>query len=182
MQSLAAVLSRYWWAIALRGVLAILFGVMAFGWPGVTLAALILLFGCYALIEGVMGIVVGIASYGEQERWWATLLSGIVSIGAGLVAFFMPGVTALVLLTVIAVWAIVRGVFDIVAAIHLRKVITGEWLLALSGALSIGFGLLLMASPGIGALAVLWWIASYAVVLGVVLVVLGFRCRQLAAP
>jgi uncharacterized membrane protein HdeD (DUF308 family) len=180
MQTLANLVSRYWWAIALRGAVAILFGVLAFAWPGLTLSALILLFGAYAVVDGVAAIVMGIKEYGERERWWATLLGGIVSLGAGIITFLMPGITTLTLLTVIAIWAIFRGILEIVAAIRLRHVIQGEWLLGLGGALSILFGLFMLAFPGAGALAVVWWIGAYAVALGIMLVALGFRARGLA--
>jgi uncharacterized membrane protein HdeD (DUF308 family) len=177
MQTLGRVVSRYWWTIALRGVVAILFGVIAFAWPGVTLGALVLLFGAYAFVDGLSGVILGIKDYGEKERWWATLLGGIISIGAGIVTFLMPGITALALLTVIAIWAVLRGVADIVAAVRLRKVIRGEWLLGLAGALSIAFGVLLLLRPGAGALALIWWIGAYAIAMGVTLIALGFRAR-----
>jgi uncharacterized membrane protein HdeD (DUF308 family) len=179
MQTLAGVVSRYWWVIALRGAVAILFGVLAFAWPGVTLSALVLLFGAYAVVDGVAAIIVGIKDYGERERWWATLLGGLVSLAAGIVTFMMPGLTALTLLTLIAIWAVMRGIFEIVAAIRLRKEIRGEWLMALAGALSIAFGLYMIAFPGAGAVAVVWWIGAYAVAIGLMLVVLGFRARRL---
>ena len=180
MRTLAGLVSQYWWVIALRGVVAIVFGILAFAWPGVTLRALVLLFGAYAVVDGVAAIVMGIKEYGEHERWWATLLGGLVSLVAGIATFVYPGITALALLTLIAIWAVVRGIFEIVAAVRLRHVIKGEWLLGLGGALSIVFGLAMIAFPGAGALAVVWWIGAYAVVLGVVLVTLGFRARGLA--
>src|SRR5262245_63888133 len=179
MHTLEALISRFWWALVLRGAAAILFGLIAFFWPGVTLVALVLLFGAYAFIDGIAGIVMGIREYGERERWWGTLLSGAVGVGAGIVTLMSPGITALALLTLIAVWAILRGALDIVAAIRLRHAIEGEWLLGLSGVLSLGFGLLLLAQPGAGALAVVWWIGAYALLLGIVLIVLGFRARSL---
>jgi len=180
MKTLAGLVSRYWWVIALRGAVAILFGVLAFAWPGVTLQALVLLFGAYAIVDGVAAIIVGIKDYGERERWWATLLGGLVSLAAGIVTFLMPGLTALTLLTLIAIWAVMRGVFEIVAAIRLRKEIKGEWLMALAGVLSIVFGLYMIAFPGAGAVAVVWWIGAYAVAIGLMLVMLGFRARSLA--
>jgi uncharacterized membrane protein HdeD (DUF308 family) len=180
MKTLANVVARYWWAIALRGAVAILFGVLAFAWPGVTLSALILLFAAYAIVDGVAAIVMGIKEYGERERWWATLLGGIVSVAAGVLTFMMPGITALALLSLIAVWAILRGILEIVAAVRLRHVIRGEWLMGLAGALSIAFGVLMILRPGAGALAVVWWIGAYAVALGITLVALGFRARGLA--
>jgi uncharacterized membrane protein HdeD (DUF308 family) len=179
MNTFGSIVSQFWWTLVLRGVVAILFGVLAFMWPGVTLSVLILLFGAYALVDGIAAIIMGIKDYGDRERWWATLLSGVVSALAGLVAFFMPGITALALLTLIAFWAIVRGVFEIVAAIRLRHEIEGELLLGLAGVLSIAFGVFMLLFPGAGALAVVWWIAAFAVVYGVVMVALGFRVRGL---
>jgi uncharacterized membrane protein HdeD (DUF308 family) len=180
LAGLAAVVSRYWWAIALRGLVAILFGVLALLWPGATLTTLVLLFGAYAVVDGVVAIVVGIREYGERERWWATLLGGLVSLAAGIITFMMPGITALTLLTLIALWAIVRGVFEIAAAIRLRHVIEGEWLLGLAGAVSIAFGVMMIAFPGAGAVAVIWWIGAYAIAVGLMLVALGLRARGLA--
>jgi uncharacterized membrane protein HdeD (DUF308 family) len=182
MQTLETLLAHYWWALVLRGAVAVLFGLMAFIWPGLTLAALVLLFGAYAFVDGIAAFILGIKEYGDRDRWWATLLGGIVSICAGLVTVFMPGLTALALLFVIAAWAIVRGIFDIVAAIRLRHVIEGEWLLALGGALSIAFGCLLVAFPGAGALAVIWWIGAYALMMGAVLIFLGLRLRGYVRP
>ena len=177
MARLIGLVAQHWWAIVLRGVVAILFGIMAIAWPGLTLASLVLLFAVFALADGVAGIIMGIKDYGDRERWWATLLGGIVSLCAGLVALAWPGLTALTVLMVIAFWAIVRGVMDIAAAIWLRKVIEGEGWLALSGAFSIVFGLLLVFFPGTGAMAMVLWIAAYAMVLGVLLITTGFRLR-----
>jgi len=179
MDTLESHLSRFWWALVLRGAVAVLFGLIAFFSPGVTLVALVILFGAYAFVDGIAGVILGIKEFGERERWWGTLLSGIVGVGAGIVTFLMPGLTALALLTLIAVWAIMRGILDIVAAIRLRHAIEGEWLLALAGVLSVAFGLLLIVRPLAGALAVVWWIGAYALLLGVVLIVLGFRARSL---
>jgi uncharacterized membrane protein HdeD (DUF308 family) len=177
MHSFGSLVAQYWWTLVLRGAVAILFGIMAFLWPGVTLSALVLLFGAYALVDGIAAVIMGIREYGNRERWWATLLSGIVSVAAGIITFVMPGITALALLTLIAFWAIVRGVFEIVAAIRLRHEIEGELLLGLGGALSIAFGVLMLMFPGAGALAVIWWIAAFAIVSGVLLLMLGFRLR-----
>jgi uncharacterized membrane protein HdeD (DUF308 family) len=182
MVTFESLVSRYWWTLLVRGLVAILFGILAFIWPGVTLSALVLLFGAYALVDGVAAIVVGIRDYGERQRWWATLLGGLVSVGAGVVTFLMPGLTALALLSVIAFWAIFRGLLDIVAAIRLRHVIEGEWLLGLCGVLSIAFGVMMVLFPGAGALAVIWWIAAFALLLGVMLVTLGFKLRRVARP
>jgi uncharacterized membrane protein HdeD (DUF308 family) len=179
MQTFGSTVSQFWWMLVLRGAVAILFGILAFMWPGVTLSVLILLFGAYALVDGIAAIIVGIKEYGDRERWWATLLSGLVSAAAGLVTFLMPGLTAIALLSLIAFWAIVRGVFEIMAAIRLRHEIEGELLLGIGGALSIAFGLLMLFFPGAGALAVVWWIAAFSIVYGVVMLALGFRVRGL---
>lgn len=172
-------LARTWWLIALRGLFAIIFGILAFVWPGATIAALIILFGAYALVDGIFSVIAGIAAYGERERWWAILLEGIASIIIGLITFFWPDVTTLVLLFFIAAWAIVTGVLEIVAAIQLRRVITGEWLMVLIGILSIVFGVLLVIFPGAGALGMLWVIASYAIIFGVMMIMLAVRLRGL---
>jgi len=180
MSTFESLVSQFWWTLLLRGAVAILFGVLTFVWPGVTLAALVLLFGAYALVDGIAAIILGIKEYGNRERWWATLVGGIVSAGAGLVTFMMPGITALALLSLIAFWAILRGVFDIVAAIRLRHAIEGEWLLGLAGAVSIAFGLIMLLFPGAGALAVIWWIGAFAIVLGVMWIALGLRLHGIA--
>lgn len=169
--------ARNWWMLALRGMFAILFGVLAFLLPGLTLAALVLLFGAYAFVDGLFAIVAGIRSYGEQARWWALVLEGIVGVVVGVLTFLYPGITALVLLYFIAAWALITGVLEIVAAIRLRKEIQGEWMLALAGIASVLFGILLLVLPGSGALAVIWLIGSYAVVFGILLLILAFRLR-----
>ena len=168
-------LAANWGAIALRGVLAILFGILAWLWPGMTLAVLIILYAVYALVDGVMGIVVGI-----RGRNWGYALLGLVGVIAGLVAVAWPLLTALVLVTIIGVWAIVIGVMEIVTAIRLRNEIEGEWLLALTGALWVLFGAYALAFPGAGALSLVWLIGTWAVVIGVLEVILAFRLRRLA--
>jgi uncharacterized membrane protein HdeD (DUF308 family) len=171
-------LATNWWALAIRGCLAILFGIVTFVLPAVTLASLVLLFGAYAMVEGVFNIVAAVRGRRSEQPWWALLIEGLVSIGAGIVTFAMPGLTALVLLYVIAAWAVVTGVFEIIAAIRLRAQIENEWWLGLSGALSIAFGVLMMAFPGAGALAVVLWIGAYALVFGAMLIALAFRLRS----
>jgi uncharacterized membrane protein HdeD (DUF308 family) len=171
-------LAENWWALALRGVAAIIFGVLAIVWPGVTLAALILLFGGYALVEGVLNVVAAVRGRGDDQPWWALLLEGLVSIAAGVVTFAVPGLTALALLYVIAAWAIVTGVLEIVAAIRLRRRITGDAVLALNGVLSIAFGVLTMLVPGAGALSLVWLIGAYAIVFGALLLGLSLQLRR----
>lgn len=174
-------LTRNWWAIVLRGIAGILFGLITFFAPGISLAALVLLFGAYAFADGVLAIVTAVRRRGA-DRWWLLLLEGLAGIAAGIVTLLWPGITAIALLYVIAAWALVTGVFEMAAAIRLRKVITGEWLLALSGVLSIALGVLLVLWPGPGALALVIWIGAYALVFGVLLVTLGIRLRALGSP
>jgi len=175
-----AVLARNWWVIALRGAIAIVLGVITLLLPGVTLAALMLLFGAYALVEGILNIVAAIRDRRGGRTSWALVLEGVVSIAAGLITIVVPGVTALALLYLIAAWAVITGVLEIVAAVRLRKVIRHEWWLALSGVLSVILGVLMMIAPAAGALALVLWIGAYAIVFGVLLVALAFRLRGLS--
>jgi uncharacterized membrane protein HdeD (DUF308 family) len=171
--------THYWWMILLRGILAILFGIAAFIWPGLTIEVLVLLFGAYALVDGIFAVIVGIQQYGETERWWTALPEGIAGIVLGVLTLLWPGTTATVLLAFIAAWAIVTGVFEIAAAVWLRKVIEGEWALILAGALSVLFGVLLVLQPTAGALAIIWLIGAYAIVFGVLFSILAFELRRL---
>ncbi|MGI8405765.1 MAG: HdeD family acid-resistance protein [Thermomicrobiales bacterium] len=170
--------SRNWWVFVLRGVLAILFGIVAWVWPGLTVTAFVFLFGAYAFVNGIFAIINGIASFGENRRWWAELLVGIAGIVLGFLTFVWPRVTALALLYLIAAWAIVSGVFEIIAAIELRKAITNEWLLGLGGVLSVLFGLILIVFPGSGAISLVWVIGIYAIIFGATLIALGLRLRN----
>lgn len=176
------VLARNWWAVVLRGVLALVFGLIALFTPEITLSALILLFAAYALVDGVFAFVAGVRAAARHERWGALILEGVSGIAAGVLTFVWPGMTALVLLYLIAVWAILTGVFEVVAAVRLRQEITGEWMLGLSGLASVVFGVLLVIYPTTGALAVVWVIGAYAVLFGVLLVGLGLRLRRTTAP
>jgi uncharacterized membrane protein HdeD (DUF308 family) len=168
-----------WWALVLRGLAAIAFGVLAFVWPQITLTALVFLWGAYALVDGAFAIAAGVKSHGDNKRWWVLLLEGILGVAAGLVAFLVPGITALALLVLIAAWAMVTGAFEIAAAIQLRKHIKGEWLLALAGVASVLFALALLFNPAAGALALVWLIGAYSIVFGVLLIVLGVRLHSL---
>ena len=180
---LLSALVDYWWLLLLRGLAAIAFGVLAFLWPGLTLVALILLWGAYALADGILALWAALAATGGDagRRWWLAL-GGVVSILAGLVAFFYTGMTALVLLMFIAAWAIIIGVVLIWGAIELRKVLDDAWLIGLNGALAIAFGALLFAHPGAGALAVVWMIGWFAVVFGILHIALAFRLRRFKQP
>ena len=175
---MTTVLTRNWWALALRGVVALLLGVAAFVLPGVTLAVFVALFGAYAVVDGVLAIIAGVRAAERHERWWSPVLKGLAGIAAGVLAFVWPALTALALLNLIAGWAIVTGVLEIVAAVHLHRA-HGEWLLVLNGVLSVLFGLLVIVWPGAGVLTLLWLIGTYSIVFGVVLLVLAFRLRNL---
>jgi uncharacterized membrane protein HdeD (DUF308 family) len=173
-------LASHWWAVALRGVVAILFGIAALARPGVTVLALVVLFGIYALIDGVLSIATAIWAAGRHVRW-PFALEGVVGIAAGIMTFAWPTITAVVLVILIGWWALITGIFEIVAAVRLRNVIRGEWLLALSGILSLLVGVLLVIYPVAGAVSVVWVIGAYALVFGVLLVALGIRLRNFAS-
>lgn len=178
-QNLAAALGRNWWLLLLRGLAAIVFALLTWAQPGVSLAALVLVFGIYVLADGLLGVWSAIAKRRDNRHWWLLLLWGLVGIVVGVMTFIMPGITGLVLLMYIAAWAVITGVLQIVAAIRLRKEIKGEWLMILSGLVSVAFGVLLFLQPGAGALAVAWIIAAYAFILGVLMVLLAFKVRKL---
>lgn len=171
-------LTRNWWMLVVRGVLAALFGIMSLFWPGITLMVLVLFFGIYALLDGIAAMASAVTGHREPARWWALLLEGVVGIGAGLITLFWPGITAIALLAVIAVWAIATGVFEIITAIRVREHVEGEWVMALAGVLSVLFGGLIVAMPGAGALAVVWLIGAYAILFGALLIMLGFQLRS----
>jgi uncharacterized membrane protein HdeD (DUF308 family) len=177
--TVADLLTHNWWLLALRGLCAVLFGVLAFIWPGITLLSLVFLFGAYALINGILALVIAARAPKGYPRFGSLIFEGILSVIAGIVAFIVPGITALALLSLIAAWAIVTGILEIVAAIRLRKVINNEWLLVLAGIASIAFGVLLVLQPRAGALALVWWIGSFALLFGVLLIALAFRMRSL---
>jgi uncharacterized membrane protein HdeD (DUF308 family) len=177
-QNLSTILSRSWWLVLLRGVAAIVFGVLTWFYPAITLTVLMLFFGAYLLVDGALSVWTAISGRRHHEYWWVLLLGGMVGIVVGIFTLVIPGITALALLFYIAIWAVATGVLQIVAAIRLRKEIQGEWLLILSGLLSVIFGLLLIMQPRVGALAVLWLIAVYAVLFGILLVLLAFRMRS----
>jgi uncharacterized membrane protein HdeD (DUF308 family) len=173
-----ALLAKNWWIVALRGAAAILFGILTAIVPGLSLAALVMLFGAYALIEGGFNIIAAVRGATGDRPWWALLLEGIVSVAAGVIAFVMPGLTALALVYLIAAWAVFTGILEIAAAVRLRKHITGEWWLALTGVLSIAFGVLVAFFPGAGALAMVLWIGAYSIVFGILLLAVAFKLRR----
>jgi uncharacterized membrane protein HdeD (DUF308 family) len=175
-----AFMARNWWVLLIRGILAIAFGVLAFLWPGLALASLVLLFGAYALLDGVASIVIGLTGRGVQENRLWLILGGVFGVLVGVLTFVWPGITELALVYFIAAWAIITGVFSVVAAVQLRKEIENEWLLGIAGAVSVLAGLYMAAFPGAGALALIWLIAAYAIVFGVLMIGLALRLRGMA--
>jgi uncharacterized membrane protein HdeD (DUF308 family) len=173
-------LARYWWTFVLRGVVAILFGILAFMRPGITVEALVYLFAFWALFDGVLALIGSVGAAEAQEPWWPLVFIGLLGIAAGLATLRWPGVTALALLLVIAFWSIFRGILEIVAAVRLRNVIQGEWWLILAGLASVAFGVLLVLYPGPGILAVVWLLGIYAVIFGIFQIMLGVRLKGLA--
>ncbi len=180
LSALIETASRNWWLIALRGVIAVLFGILAWVWPGITLLALVVLWGVYSFADGVLSLVTAFRWHDSGKPLWALIVVGLTGIAAGIVAFLWPQITALVLLMFIAAWAIVTGIFQIVTAIRIRREIDNEWLLGLSGLISVIFGALMVVSPGAGAIAVVWLIGLYAVFFGVLLIGLSFKLKGLA--
>jgi uncharacterized membrane protein HdeD (DUF308 family) len=170
-------LARCWWLILLRGIAAIVFGVLAFIWPGITLITLILFYGAFVLIDGILALASAIMGGSMQPRWWLALI-GVLGIIVGLLTFVWPAVTALVLLVFIAAWAITLGIFQIIGAIRLRQEIDNEWMLILGGALSVLFGVVLLIAPGAGALALIWLIGAYAIVFGILLVAFALKLKK----
>lgn len=175
-------LARNWWALVLRGIAAILFGVVAILLPGITLELLVLIFGAYALADGVLAVIGALNHRQMHDRWWLLLLEGAVGILVGILAVINPGMTALALLYFVAAWGIVTGALEIIAAFRLRREIEGEWLLGIGGALSILFGILVALFPGLGALAVIWLVAIYAILFGALLITLGLRVQGWGSP
>jgi len=167
-------LVKNWWLFLIRGIAAIAFGVLAFMWPGLTLATLVLLYGAFALVDGVAAVIAAIRGGVPAPRWWLALV-GLCGIIVGVLTFAWPGITAFVLLVFIAAWAIMMGLFEIIGAIRLRKEIDNEWLLILGGAVSVLFGIVLLVRPGTGALALVWVIATYAILFGILNIAFAFR-------
>jgi uncharacterized membrane protein HdeD (DUF308 family) len=177
-----AVASKYWWVLLLRGLLAIGFGIGALVWPSLTILALVVVFGVYSLLDGILDISMGIG--GRQlpgSSRWVLVLMGLFGIAAGIIAFLWPEITAVALLWIIATWAIITGIFEMVAAIRLRAEIDNEWLWILTGILSVILGVILIFQPAAGALALVTTIAIFSIAWGVVLVTLSFKLKGLKA-
>ena len=156
-------------------------GLLAFIWPGITLFVLVIFWGAYMFVDGIFAIVAAVRAAGQEARWWLLLVEGILGVLVGIVTFIWPGLTALALLYLVAAWAIVTGILEIVGAIRLRREIEGEWALILAGVLSVIFGVLLAVIPApAGLLSLTWLIGVYAIVFGVIMLILAFRLRGLA--
>ena len=172
-------LARWWWTFILRGILAIAFGVLAFFAPPLGIAVLVGLFAAWALIDGATNLASGLRSRGRDRSWWLAILEGIVGIVAGVIALLFPAYAAEALVLIIGAWAIVTGIFEIVAAIRLREQITGELWLGLAGLASVMYGVVLFLFPGVGALSLVWLIGGFAIVFGAFLIALGLRLRRI---
>ena len=174
---MAADLARNWWVLALRGLAGILIGIGTFVWPGATLATLVIVFGAYVFVDGIFAVVAGIGMRRQLSLWWLVVLEGVAGIILGLLTFRSPDITALILLSFIAAWSIITGIFEIATALRLRKLIANEWLLILSGAVSIIFGILLIAQPSAGQIAIVWLLGGYALLFGILTLMLALRVR-----
>jgi len=174
VRDLGKSMAEYWWAFAIRGLLGVLFGIGTMLWPDITLKIVLIFFGVYCLIDGVTAFAMAFS----EKRWWY-ILEGLVSVAAGIIVFAWPGVTVVTIMWIIGFWAIVRGVWQILAAIQLRKEIDNEWMLILGGIVSVLFGALVVVRPGAGILAMTWVLGVYALLFGIFLIVLGFRLHKL---
>ncbi len=170
-------LTRNWWLVVLRGVLAILFGIAALVWPNATVLVLVLLFGAYVLIDGIFAAIASIQGRRHYRNWWVLLLEGITGLVIGVLTFIWPGITTLVLVYLIAAWALITGIFEIAAAVALRRELSGEWMLGLSGLLSIALGVIIFLRPEAGVRGIIWVIGLFAILFGILVTVLGFRLR-----
>lgn len=173
------VLARVWWAFVLRGVLAILFGVLAFLNVALAAIALVALFAAWAIIDGVTGLIAGWRTRGQDRNWWWSVVEGLLGIAAGIIAVLLPGTAAVALVLVIGAWAVITGAIEIYGAIKLRAQISGELWLVLAGIGSILFGLLLFIFPTMGVVTLTWLIGGFALVFGVLLIMLGLRLRTI---
>ena len=172
-------ITHNWWLYAVRGLVAVIFGILAFTRPEQALQALVLVFGAYALADGIFAMFAGIASYPFFDRWWAVLLEGVAGVVIGLLTFFWPNITTLVLLYFIGAWAIITGIFEIVAAIQFRRIIPGEWAMILMGLLSVVLGSMLFVFPAAAEVSLVWLIGIYAIIAGGMELVLAFRMHGL---
>src|SRR5450432_984594 len=169
------VVRRNWWLLAVRGLLSIILGLIVLFLPGIALLALVYVFAAYMLIDGIMAVVTSIRERGMLNRWGWILFEGVLGIVAGLIAFFYPGITALILLYLVAAWAIITGIMEIVTAFIIRDMVSWEWLLALAGVVSVLFGIILFIHPGAGLLSILWLVGVYSIIFGITFIVRAFQ-------
>jgi uncharacterized membrane protein HdeD (DUF308 family) len=174
-----SVLARNWWAFAIRGVLGIVFGIIAFAWPSVTMLSLVLVFAAYAIVDGIFAIIAAVRAAQAHERWMLFLLEGIVGIAAGTIAYMWPGLTVVVFVTLIGIWALVTGGLMLAAAFRLDSD-HGRWWFVLGGLASLIYGAILLIAPLVGALVLTWWIGAYALVFGIMMLIGSFRLRAFA--
>ena len=177
MENLVRVMADNWWVLLLRGIAAVIFGLLALFWPGLTVYLLLIVFGAYAIFDGIMAVIVAFQRKSEDDGWWAWALDGALSIIIGLMALFWPEATALALIIWMAIWAVVGGIFRIIAAFRLRAEIEGEWALGFSGLLMVIWGVLMALIPAAGLLSIAWLIGIFALLIGIVMIVLAFRLR-----
>jgi uncharacterized membrane protein HdeD (DUF308 family) len=178
---MSALLAQNWWVLAVRGVLAIIFGIIAILLPAVTLASLVILFSAYMLVDGALAIAAGIRMARRRERWWLLVLEGVADIAAGMIAFLWPGITILAFLYLIAAWAIISGCLLVASAFRLRRT-HGRWLMGVGGVVSVIWGVLVALLPAISAIVLTWWLGAYAIIFGAALIGLAIRLRRQRAP
>lgn len=178
LASLASSVQQGWWLFLLRGLAAIIFGVLALAWPGLTLFVLIISFGIWIIFDGVVEIWNGFTNREGHDRWWVDILLGLAGIIAGILIISLPGITAVVAMYYIGAWMVITGILQVFYAIKLREEISGEWFLILTGLLSVVLGIIFFIFPGSGAVSLVWLIAIYAIVFGIILIVFSFRARK----
>ena len=178
LASLAQSVQQGWWLFLLRGIAAIIFGILAIAWPGLTLFVLIISFGVWVMFDGVVEIWNGFTNREGHDRWWVDILLGLAGIIAGILIISLPGITAVVAMYYIGAWMVVTGLLQIFYAIKLREEISGEWFMVLTGVLSVILGIIFFIFPGGGAVSLVWLIAIYAILFGIILVIFSFRARN----
>ena len=172
---------RFWWSFFIRGIIATLFGLAAIVLPGVTLELLAILLAAFLIADGVFSFMASMGGKGTDPQWWLLLAEGLAGILIGILAIIWPGITVMAVIVIIAFWALLTGLLEIIAAVRLRHEIKGEWMLGLAGIISILFGIVLFANPGAGAVVLIWLVGIYAIVFGISMILLGLKLRQHAA-
>jgi len=172
------VLANNWWVVLLRGIAAIVFGSLALLWPQISISVLVLLFGIFAIADGIFSIVSELRRYGEHARWWVLVFEGVAGVGIGIVAIAWPQITAVIFVYLIASWGLITGILEILAAIRLRNELEGEWFLVLIGLLSIAFGALIFFFPDAGLIALAWILGIYAIMFGLLLIPLSLKLKR----